>query len=159
MSERGIDAVLHVVVRADAAHRGERALASLPHRRRSASSRGARISSAPHERTISIGELGRVLDLRGRPSTSISSAAPASSGQSTPVAATIASIASRSIISIAAGTIPRAMIRETAAPASSVDGNVANSVRVACGLRRMRTTTSVTMPSIPSLPTTTPIKS
>jgi len=57
------------------------------------------------------------------------------------------------------GKIPLEMIADTAAPASSVDGNVPKIVRVACGLRRMRTTTSVTMPRSPSLPTNTPIKS
>ena len=60
---------------------------------------------------------------------------------------------------MAAGTMPEAMIAETAAPASSVEGNVAKKVRVACGLRRMRSTTSVTMPSMPSLPTSTPSRS
>ena len=52
-----------------------------------------------------------MLDLGGGPSTSISSsAASASSGQSTCDRGIAASIASRSIISIAAGTMPRAMI-------------------------------------------------
>ena len=65
-------------------------------------------------------------------------------------------MASVSIISIAAGTIPEAMIALTALPASVVEGKVAKKVRVASGLRRIRSTTSVTMPSEPSLPTTTP---
>jgi hypothetical protein len=92
----------------------------------------------------------------GRPS--IRSAAP-TSGQSRPVAAFAASIASRSIISIAAGTIPEAMMAETALPASSVEGNVAKKVRVAWGFLRIRSTISVTMPIIPSLPTRTPRRS
>jgi len=75
------------------------------------------------------------------------------------VAATAAWIASRSIISIAAGTIPVEMISETQLPASVVEGKVAKKVRVASGLRRMRRTTSVTMPRVPSLPTTTPSRS
>ena len=86
------------------------------------------------------------------------SAAP-TSGQSTPVAALMATIASRSIISMAAGTIPAAMMRDTAWPASSVEGKVAKMVRVASGLRRIRSTTSVTMPSVPSLPTSAPVRS
>jgi hypothetical protein len=82
----------------------------------------------------------------------MSSAAP-TSGQSRPVAALAATMASRSIISMAAGRIPAAMIRETASPPSSVEGKVAKKVRVASGLRSSRSVTSVTMPSIPSLPT------
>ena len=92
------------------------------------------------------------------PSTSIRSAA-ATSGQSTPVAALAATMASVSIISMAAGTMPEAMIALTAFPASVVEGKVAKNVRVASGLRRIRSTTSVTMPSRPSLPTTTPVRS
>ena len=80
------------------------------------------------------------------------SAAP-TSGQSSPVAALAASMASRSIISMAAGRMPAAMMRETASPPSSVEGKVAKKVRVASGLRRSRSVTSVTMPSMPSLPT------
>ena len=88
----------------------------------------------------------------------MSRAAP-TSGQSTPVAALMATIARRSIISIAAGTMPAAMNRETAFPASSVDGKVAKKVRVASGLRRTRSTTSVTIPRVPSLPTNAPVRS
>ena len=51
------------------------------------------------------------------------------------------------------------MIALTAFPASVVEGKVAKNVRVASGLRRMRSTTSVTMPRSPSLPTTTPARS
>ena len=88
----------------------------------------------------------------------MSNAAP-TSGQSTPVAALMATMARRSIISIAAGTIPAAMMRETALPASSVEGKVAKKVRVASGLRNTRSTTSVTIPSVPSLPTRAPVRS
>ena len=55
--------------------------------------------------------------------------------------------------------MPEAMIALTAFPASVVEGKVAKNVRVASGLRRIRSTTSVTMPSRPSLPTTTPVRS
>ena len=92
------------------------------------------------------------------PSTSINNAAP-TSGQSSPVAALAATMASVSIISIAAGTIPDSMMALTAFPASVVEGKVAKKVRVASGLRSIRSTTSVTMASNPSLPTTTPVKS
>jgi hypothetical protein len=126
---------------------------------RSASSRGVRTSSAPQARIRAIASSAVRSTSARTPSTSIRSAAPASSGQSTPVALTIASIASRSHISIAAGTIPAPMIADTAAPAPSVDANVAKTVRVASGERRMRTTASVTIPRSPSLPTRTPMRS
>ena len=61
-------------------------------------------------------------------------------------------MASRSIISIAAGRIPAAMMPDTALPASSVDGNVAKKVRVVSGLRRSFSVTSVTIPTSPSEP-------
>ncbi len=51
------------------------------------------------------------------------------------------------------------MMRETASPASSVDGNVAKSVWVRAGVRITRTSASVTIPVIPSLPTMTPVRS
>ena len=82
----------------------------------------------------------------------MSSAAP-TSGQSSPVAAFAASIARRSIISMAAGRMPAAMMPETASPASSVDGNVAKKVRVISGLRSSFSVTSVTIPTSPSDPT------
>ncbi len=87
------------------------------------------------------------------PSASMSSAAP-TTGQSRPVAALAATMASRSIISMAAGRMPAAMMPDTAAPASSVEGKVAKKVRVTSGLRSRRSVASVTIPSIPSLPTT-----
>ena len=70
------------------------------------------------------------------------------------MAASAASMASASIISMAAGRMPAAMIPDTASPAWSVDGKAARKVRVASGLRSRRTVTSVTMPSVPSEPTT-----
>ncbi len=118
---------------------------------RSASSRGSGSRSRPPRARARPRSRTCARPRRAGPSTSMRSAAP-TSGQSSPVAALAATIARRSIISIAAGTMPEAMIAETGAPASSVEGNVAKNVRVACGLRRIRSTTSVTMPSIPSLP-------
>ena len=119
---------------------------------RSASSRGTRISSAPARRAISIARADTCSTSARGPSASMRSAAP-TSGQSRPVAAFAATIASRSIISIAAGRIPAAMIPDTAAPASSVDGKVAKKVRVTSGLRRRRSVASVTIPRVPSAPT------
>ena len=125
---------------------------------RSAASFGTRISSAPALRASSMAFADVCSHSAATPSTSIKSAAP-TSGQSTPVAALAATMASVSIISIAAGTIPEAMMALTAFPASVVEGKVAKNVRVASALRRIRSTTSVTIPSSPSLPTTTPVRS
>ena len=69
---------------------------------RSASSRGTRISSAPAPRAISMARAETCSTSARGPSASMRSAAP-TSGQSSPVAAFAATIASRSIISIAAG--------------------------------------------------------
>ena len=125
---------------------------------RSASSRGMRISRAPEARAISTARRETCSASAAGPSASMRREAP-TSGQSTPVAATAARMASRSIISMAAGRMPAAMMPETAAPASSVEGKVAKKVRVASGLRRSRKVTSVTMPSMPSLPTSTASRS
>ena len=129
---------------------------------RSSSSVGTRTSIAPARAAIASASRAVCSTSACGPSTSISSAAPMPgqrSSQSTPTALTAASIARRSIISIAAGTMPPPMISETQRPASSVDGNAARNVRVASGRRRMRSTTSVTTASVPSLPTSTPRRS
>ena len=55
--------------------------------------------------------------------------------------------------------MPAAMMRETASPAASVESNAASSVWTASGRGRIRSATSVTMPSVPSEPTTTPSRS
>ena len=125
---------------------------------RSASSLGSRTSIAPDSRAMRTASAAVCSTSASGPSTSIKRAAP-TSGQSTPVAALMATMARRSIISMAAGTIPAAMIRETACPASSVEGKVAKNVRVASALRKMRRTISVAMANVPSLPTTAPIRS
>jgi hypothetical protein len=62
-------------------------------------------------------------------------------------------MARESIISMAAGRMPAAMMPDTAFPPSSVEGKMARKVRVASGFRRSFSVTSVTMPTIPSLPT------
>jgi hypothetical protein len=74
-------------------------------------------------------------------------------------AASAASMARASIISIAAGSTPALMIDEVAAPASSVEGNPASSVRTSWGSRTSRTVAAVAMPSVPSEPTTAPSRS
>jgi len=129
------------------------ALAALPHQHRSRSSRGIRTSSDPL-RVRSRRNVRACVPLRRSARRRRRAApAPTSSGQSTPVDFTIASIASRSIISIAAGTIPALTIPETHDAASVVVGKVAKKVRVVSGARRMRTQASVTIPISPSLPT------
>jgi hypothetical protein len=68
-------------------------------------------------------------------------------------------MARASISSMAAGTIPAAMMADTAAPASSVEANPASSVCTASGRRSSRTVTRVTTPSVPSEPTIAPARS
>ena len=65
----------------------------------------------------------------------------------------------RSIISMAAGMIPAAMIPPTASPAARTAGKSRSMVRTSGGLRIRRTVTSVTIPSVPSPPTTKPRRS
>ena len=110
------DAVLHVVVRRDAAHRGERGLAAFPDplalRRRCARSRSSVAPARAAHRFDAVAN-----------SSSTSTCGPSSStirtasavGNSGCTAASAASIVSRSIISTAAGTMPAPMIAETAA--------------------------------------------
>ena len=64
-----------------------------------------------------------------------------------------------SIISSAAGTIPAAMMADTARAAASIDGKEASSVRTAAGSGVHRTVTVVATPKHPSLPTKHPSRS
>ncbi len=64
-----------------------------------------------------------------------------------------------SIISMAAGSMPAAMISLTAAPASLVELNAARSVWMTSGRFTMRRMIFVAMPSVPSEPTNTPDRS
>ncbi len=57
-----------------------------------------------------------------------------------------------------AGVIPAAMIAATHAPADSTASNPISSARAVSGRRRIRTVTSVTIPSSPSEPTMRPSK-
>ncbi len=68
-------------------------------------------------------------------------------------------MARASIISIAAGTMPAAMIAEVAAPAWSVEEKPTRIVRTSSGSRTSRTVAEVTMPRVPSEPTTAPSRS
>ena len=61
-------------------------------------------------------------------------------------------MASWSIISIALGTIPAAMIDDTVSDASSIVGNAAMSVRLSSGSGVSLTVISVTIPRVPSDP-------
>ena len=95
----------------------------------------------------------------GVPSTSTSRIAAASTGRSAWTKASTATVISRSIISIAAGITPAAMIPPTASPAERTVGKSSSMVRTSGGLRIRRTVTSVTTPSVPSPPTTNPRRS
>jgi hypothetical protein len=64
-----------------------------------------------------------------------------------------------SIISIAAGTSPRAMISDTACEAWATTSKTARTVFTAWGFLRMRTTIFVAMPKVPSEPTKMPGRS
>ncbi len=74
-------------------------------------------------------------------------------------AASAASMASASIISIAAGRMPAPMIPDTAAPPAPVVSNAASSVVMTCGILVSLTTILVTMPSVPSEPVNMPTRS
>ena len=65
----------------------------------------------------------------------------------------------RSMNSSATGMMPEAMMASTAAPAISVPLKAASMARAPSGPRRMRTVTSVTMPSWPSDPVISPSQS
>ena len=64
-----------------------------------------------------------------------------------------------SIISIAAGRMPEAITRETASLAARTEGKSASMVRTLVGSGSSRTTISVAIPNIPSLPTKSPTRS
>ena len=64
-----------------------------------------------------------------------------------------------SIISMAAGTMPAAMIPLTASLAARIEGKAASRVRTAAGSGSRRRVISVAMPNIPSLPTKSPTRS
>ncbi len=68
-------------------------------------------------------------------------------------------MASASIISIAAGTMPAPMIAETACPPCSMLSNAASTVVTASGARQSRTVILVAMPSVPSEPMNAPSRS
>jgi hypothetical protein len=93
------------------------------------------------------------------PSSSTMSTAPAPGGYPQDTAASAAPIASASMISAAAGRSPAATIALTAAPACSMVWNAARIVHTASGERSSRTQILVAMPSVPSEPTNTPVRS
>ena len=64
-----------------------------------------------------------------------------------------------SIISTAAGTTPPAMMPVTVAAQSFTEVKSSSIVRTAAGSGVRRTHTATTIPSVPSLPTTTPRRS
>ena len=64
-----------------------------------------------------------------------------------------------SIISRAAGTIPRPMMAETAEQADSMSGKIPRKVFTISGSGNKRTVILVAMPKVPSEPTNTPRRS
>ncbi len=64
-----------------------------------------------------------------------------------------------SIISSAVGTMPAAIIAETASDALSMSEKAASQTRTASGVRSSLTQAEVTMPSVPSLPTSAAVRS
>ena len=94
-----------------------------------------------------------------RPSTSMIRMAPASVGKPKWNACSTAWIISVSSISSAAGTMPAAMIADTASEASSIAVNEARIVFTASAAWSRRTVTAVTMPNVPSEPTAAPRRS
>src|SRR5579875_2258823 len=87
------------------------------------------------------------------------STAPAPSGYRQATAASAASIARASIISIAPGRMPEAMIADTAAPPAPIVVNAASRVVTASGSLVSLTTILVAMPSVPSDPVNAPTRS
>ena len=65
----------------------------------------------------------------------------------------------RSMNSIATGSTPARMMSETQAPATSLDAKPNSTGRAPSGLRRIRSVASVTTPSCPSEPQTSPSRS
>ena len=154
------DAVLDVVVGRHAPHRGERALAPEPEEQRARrASLAVRISNAPAARQSASTAAVSSSTCAATPSSSTRRTDPAPSGYPGRYASSAAWIVKRSMISIAAGRIPAATIRETASPAASTDEKAASCVTTTSGCVTIRSVTSTAMPSVPSEPTITPSRS
>ena len=65
----------------------------------------------------------------------------------------------RSMNSIATGSTPARMMSATQAPATSLEANPISTGRAPSGFARMRSVASVTTPSCPSEPQTSPSRS
>ena len=85
--------------------------------------------------------------------------AAASVGKPACTKSSTARVIGASIISIAAGTMPAAMIALTVAAPSSTRSKSSSSVRTAGGFGVSRTPMRVAMPSMPSPPTNAPRRS
>ncbi len=127
-------------------------------RARSSASRATTISVAPSARQIASQSAKLEATSTAGPSSSTRRSAP-QSGYGAFAKSRAASMVSRSIISIAAGVMPAAMIAETAPPASSGPGKPATSVSTRSAIGSTPSVTSVTIPRVPSEPTTTPRRS
>ena len=133
-------AVVQVVVRGDPRHRAEGALARLPEQRRLGG-----VARHPHPARPVRGADGlddrrvRAATSAGVPSTSTSSTAAASTGRSAWTNARRPIVMRWSIISIAAGITPAAMMPPTASPAARTVGKSSSIVRTSAGVRIRRT--------------------
>ena len=126
---------------------------------RSASSRATRMSFEPASSHIRSMSPKRASHSCSGPSSSTSSAAPASVGQPAWPICSEAPIERLSIISIAPGTTPAETIADTAWPAWPGESKKATSVRTDSGVGTTRTVIFVATPSVPSEPTNTPHRS
>ena len=93
------------------------------------------------------------------PSSSTISTAPAPAGYRQCTAASAASMASASIISIAPGRMPELMMADTAAPPAPIVVKAASSVVTASGTGVSLTMILVAMPRVPSEPVKAPMRS
>ncbi len=126
---------------------------------RSASSRATRMSSEPDSSHMRSTSPKRASHSCSGPSSSTSSAAPASVGHPAWPICSDAPIERLSIISMAPGTIPADTISETTSPAWLVESKNATSVRTDSGFGTTRSQTFVATPRVPSEPTNAPSRS
>ncbi len=138
---------------------GKAALRPAQKARRSSSEPLTRKVVAPAARAIPSMRRAAAVTSASGPSVSMISSASASVGYPAPTKASAARMAGPSIISMPAGMMPAAMTSPTQRAASSTAPNPARKATAVAGRLRMRTVTSVTMPSSPSEPVRAPNRS
>ncbi len=154
--------VLDHQVRRDPAHGAEGALAALPEPRTvggaAARTDGARAVPSPvgARSTSRFGGHGLQVTVQLRSEARLRRR---SDSRRREMDASTAATHARSIISSAAGTIPAAMMAETASLAPRSEGKSASNVRTLAGSGSSRTVIRVAMPNMPSLPTNSPARS